>query len=59
MTLATDPQLARCLRLKSSPATYIAELEAEIVRLNHQHANDEAANRMLSDWIVLDHVFYI
>lgn len=24
-------------------------LKAEIARLNHQHANDEAANRMLSD----------
>lgn len=38
-----------------APATYptntaeVGVLVAEITRLNHQHANDEAANRMLSD----------
>lgn len=28
---------------------YLNEEREEIARLNHQHANDEAANRMLSD----------
>lgn len=30
-------------------AQHDAELRKEIARLNHQHANDEAANRMLSE----------
>lgn len=35
--------------LHADLAGHCMRLEAEIARLNHQHANDEAANRMLSE----------